>query len=91
MRHTFASILIAEGKSPAFVQAQLSHRRITLTVDTYGKWLPKGDKAAIDSLDDYGDNTDREGGGDSGGDVAPESAETVAAVASDAAESLSGP
>ncbi len=23
-----------------------------MTVDTYGKWLPKGDKAAIDSLDD---------------------------------------
>ena len=52
LRHTFASILIAEGKSPAYVQAQLGHASITMTVDTYGKWLPKGDKAAIDSLDD---------------------------------------
>jgi len=52
LRHTFASILLAEGKSPAYVQAQLGHASITLTVDTYGKWLPKGDKAAVDSLDD---------------------------------------
>lgn len=52
LRHTFASILIAEGKSPAYVQAQLGHKSITMTVDTYGKWLPQGDKAAIDSLDD---------------------------------------
>jgi hypothetical protein len=52
LRHTFASILVAEGKSPAYVQAQLGHKSITLTVDTYARWLPKGDKAAIDSLDD---------------------------------------
>ncbi len=52
LRHTFASILIADGKSPAYVQDQLGHASIAMTVDTYGKWLPKGDKAAIDSLDD---------------------------------------
>ena len=52
LRHTYASVLISEGRSPAYVQAQLSHASISLTVDTYGKWLPKGDKAAVDSLDD---------------------------------------
>ncbi len=52
LRHTFASILIAEGKSPAYVQRQLGHASIQLTVDTYGKWLPMGDKAAVDSLDE---------------------------------------
>ncbi len=52
LRHTYASVLIAEGRSPAYVQAQLGHASISLTVDTYGKWLPKGDKAAVDSLDD---------------------------------------
>jgi hypothetical protein len=51
LRNTYASILLAEGKSPAYVQAQLGHASIALTVDTYGKWLPKGDKA-VDSLDD---------------------------------------
>src|SRR4029078_13093686 len=48
------------GRSPAYVQAQLGHASISLTVDTYGKWLPKGDKAAVDSLDD----TCRRGSGD---------------------------
>jgi len=52
LRHTFASILIADGKSPAYVQRQLGHASITLTVDTYGRWLPMADKGAVDSLDD---------------------------------------
>src|SRR5438552_13508371 len=43
---------LGEGKSPAYVQAQLGHASISLTVDTYGKWLPKGDKGAVDSLDE---------------------------------------
>ena len=28
------------------------HASIKLTVDTYGKWLPMGNKAAVDRLDD---------------------------------------
>jgi hypothetical protein len=55
-----------EGKSPAYVQRQLGHKSITLTVDTYGSWLPSGDQAAIDSLDDvtYTVGTPAQGGGD---------------------------
>ena len=30
---------------------QLGHASISLTVDTYGKWLPMGNKAAVDRLD----------------------------------------
>lgn len=30
----------------------LGHASITLTVDTYGKWLPMGNKAAVDRLDE---------------------------------------
>ena len=37
--------------SPAYVQRQLGHASIQLTVDTYGKWLPMGNKAAVDALD----------------------------------------
>jgi hypothetical protein len=33
------------------VQRQLGHASIQLTVDTYGKWLPMGNKAAVDALD----------------------------------------
>lgn len=46
LRHTFASILLADGKSPAYVQAQLGHKSIAMTVDTYGKWLPKGNRVS---------------------------------------------
>ncbi len=51
LRHTFASQLLQQGASPAYVQRQLGHASIQLTVDTYGKWLPMGNKAAVDGLD----------------------------------------
>ena len=47
----FASLLLQQGVSPAYVQRQLGHASIQLTVDTYGKWLPMGNKAAVDALD----------------------------------------
>jgi integrase len=40
LRHTFASLHLQSGTSPAYVQRQLGHASISLTVDTYGKWLP---------------------------------------------------
>ena len=54
LRHTFASLLLQQGESPAYVQRQLGHASIQLTVDTYGRWLPMGNKAAVDGLDDAG-------------------------------------
>jgi len=51
-RHTFASLLLQQGESPAYVQRQLGHASIQLTVGTYGKWLPMGNKAAVNRLDD---------------------------------------
>ena len=52
LRHTFASLLLQQGESPVYVQRQLGHASIQLTVDTYGKWLPIGNKAAVDRLDE---------------------------------------
>jgi integrase len=52
LRHTFASLLLQQGESVQYVQRMLGHASITLTVDTYGKWLPMGNKAAVDRLDD---------------------------------------
>jgi hypothetical protein len=52
LRHTFASLLLQQGESPAYVQRQLGHASIQLTVDTYGKWLPLGNVAAVDRLDE---------------------------------------
>lgn len=42
LRHTYASLLLQQGESIVYVQRQLGHSSIQLTVDTYGKWLPMG-------------------------------------------------
>jgi integrase len=52
LRHTFASLLLQQGESPAYVQRQLGHASIQLTVDLYGKWLLMGNQAAVNRLDD---------------------------------------
>jgi integrase len=52
LRHTYASLLLQAGESPAYVQRQLGHASIKLTVDTYGKWLPMGNRAAANRLDE---------------------------------------
>jgi len=54
LRHTFASLLLQQGESPQYVQRQLGHSSITLTADLYGKWLPAGNRAAVNRLDDQG-------------------------------------
>ncbi len=41
LRHSYASILLSEGEDIAYVQEQLGHASIELTVGTYGRWLPK--------------------------------------------------
>jgi integrase len=52
LRHTFSSLLLQQGESIQYVQRMLGHASISLTVDTYGKWLPMGNKTAVDRLDD---------------------------------------
>ena len=39
-RHTFASIPLMNGESPAHVKDQLGHSSIKMTVDIYGHWIP---------------------------------------------------
>jgi len=51
LRHTFASLLLADGISPAYVQEQLGHASIELTVGTYGRWLRKQAPGAPAALD----------------------------------------
>ena len=38
LRHTYASLLLADGVSPVYVQEQLGHATIELTMSTYGRW-----------------------------------------------------
>ena len=42
LRHTFASLLIQQGTSPAYVKEQMGHSSIQVTVDIYGPLIPDG-------------------------------------------------
>jgi len=52
LRHTYASHLIAQGESLAYVKEQMGHHSIQVTVDIYGHLVPGGNKAAVDRLDE---------------------------------------
>jgi hypothetical protein len=52
LRHTFATLLILQGESLAYVRDQMGHRSIQVTVDIYGHSVPGGNRAAVDRLDD---------------------------------------
>jgi integrase len=52
LRHTYASLLIQNGESLAYIRDQLGHHSIKLTVDTYGHLVPGANRAAVDKLDD---------------------------------------
>lgn len=43
--------MLQQGEPVTYIQRQLGHASIQLTVDTYGKWLPMGNKSAVDRLD----------------------------------------
>ena len=36
VRHTYASLLIAQGEHPKYIQSQLGHSSINVTMDIYG-------------------------------------------------------
>jgi integrase len=55
LRHTFASLLIQQGESLAYVKEQMGHHSIQVTVDIYGHLVPGGNKAAVDRLDEEAD------------------------------------
>jgi len=56
LRHTFASRLLQNGESPAYVKEQMGHHSIKVTVDIYGHLVPGSNRAAVDRLDTTGRN-----------------------------------
>ena len=52
LRHTFASLLIQNGESLAYVKDQLGHHSIQITVDIYGHLVPGANREAVARLDD---------------------------------------
>ena len=53
-RHTFASWLIGNGESLAYVKEQMGHHSIRVTVDLYGHLVPGANRQAVNRMDDPG-------------------------------------
>ena len=50
LRHTFASLLISNGESFAYVKEQLGHSSIKMTIDTYTHLEPGSNRQAVNKL-----------------------------------------
>jgi integrase len=48
--NTFASLLIQNGESLAYVKEQLGHSSIKITMDVYGHLVPGANAAAVNRL-----------------------------------------
>lgn len=51
IRHTFASLLLTNGESIAYVKEQMGHSSIQMTVDIYGHLIPGANRDAVNRLD----------------------------------------
>lgn len=51
LRHTCASLLLAQGVSPRVVMELLGHTQLSMTTDLYGHVMPSSLRAAADALD----------------------------------------
>jgi integrase len=51
LRHTFGSTLVAAGESMVYVQQQMGHASIQITIDTYGSALPVTPRHGVALLD----------------------------------------
>jgi integrase len=68
LRHTFASLLLAEGAPITYVAAQLGHSSPATTLRYYAKWIPSKGRRWVNSLD-------RSASRDVGGAAKPASAD----------------
>lgn len=51
LRHTCASLLLAQGVSPRVVMEVLGHSQMSITTDLYGHVMPSSLRSAADALD----------------------------------------
>jgi integrase len=62
LRHTHATLLLAQGVHPKVVQERLGHSQISLTMDTYSQVLPTLQREAAEKLDDLLGKKEQEDG-----------------------------
>ena len=59
-RHTFASVLIELGQSPKYIQEQMGHSSIQVTMDVYGHLFPSNQSRIDDRFDKLIFSTDNQ-------------------------------
>jgi integrase len=52
LRHTYATLLLARGTHPTFVQKSLGHASVQLTLDRYSHWMPSMGRNTADGMDE---------------------------------------
>jgi len=50
LRHTYASLLIAQSEHPKYIQSQLGHGSINVTMDIYGHLMETVNQTAASRL-----------------------------------------
>ncbi len=53
LRHTFAAILISTGHHPKYIQGQMGHSSIDVTMDLYGHLMPEVHDGAAKRTEDF--------------------------------------
>ena len=51
LRHTYATLLLARGTHPTYVQKSLGHATINITLGTYSHWMPSMSRATAAAMD----------------------------------------
>jgi integrase len=51
LRHTFATLLLARGVHPTYVQRALGHASVKMTLDRYSHWMPTMGRATAEAID----------------------------------------
>jgi integrase len=61
LRHTYAALLIDQGEHPKYIQRQMGHSSIKVTMDTYGHLMEETNQEAPKRLDEtlFGKNGDQ--------------------------------
>src|SRR6266542_1056539 len=51
LRHTYAALMVAAGAHTKYLQAQMGHSSIRVTLDLYGHLFPDANRGVLDALD----------------------------------------
>ena len=52
LRHTYATLLLARGTHPTYVQKSLGHASVQLTLDRYSHWMLSMGRNTADGIDE---------------------------------------